>query len=339
MSNSLVEITSSIIDLGDKRKAVLLFAASWHEGCPPLEAVLSALTGTAPDVFFGKIDAEQVSDLADKYEVTMVPTIVLMNGEKVSERMEGGFDPSQVTIAVQRLLSAPEASDVVAAATQVTTGSVDPEKELDSRLNALVKTDSVMLFMKGVPSAPRCGFSRQVVELLHENQIPFGSFDILTDDTVRQGLKKFSNWPTYPQIYVNGDLIGGLDILKEMAEDGPLREQMGVVLPPTTISPLQDRLDNLVKRSDVMVRCRGFLETNTFAMTKLRCWHQSEELSNGDAHLFHDTLFEPMHIVSFDQKISSNSIFVSHDRFFLTLAGFHEGLAVSAAMWLLSANH
>jgi Grx4 family monothiol glutaredoxin len=117
----------------------------------------------------------------------------------------------------------------------------------------LVKTDTVMLFMKGEPSAPRCGFSRQVVELLQENQIPFGSFDILTDDTVRQGLKKHSNWPTFPQIYVKGELIGGLDILKEIAEEGPLKEQWGITMPSTTISPLQVRLANLLKRSNVMV--------------------------------------------------------------------------------------
>jgi Grx4 family monothiol glutaredoxin len=253
MSNSLVEITSSQLDFGGKKKAVLLFVASWHDGCPPLAAVLSALTGTAPDVFFGKIDAEQVSDLADRYQVTMVPTIVLLNGKHVSERMEGGFDPSQVTIAVQRLLSAVEASAAAATSTPVTTSRVDPEKDLAARLDSLVKTDTVMLFMKGEPSAPRCGFSRQVVELLQENQIPFGSFDILTDDTVRQGLKKHSNWPTYPQIYVKGELIGGLDILKEIAEEGPLKEQWGITMPSTTISPLQVRLANLLKRSNVMV--------------------------------------------------------------------------------------
>lgn len=73
-----------------------------------------------------------------------------------------------------------------------------------------------MLFMKGNPSEPKCGFSRQVVALLNDESIQFGTFDILNDEEVRQGLKQFSNWPTYPQLYVNGALIGGLDILKEM---------------------------------------------------------------------------------------------------------------------------
>eukprot|EP00980_Cylindrotheca_fusiformis_P011815 scaffold2816_cov121-Cylindrotheca_fusiformis.AAC.31 len=258
MSGSLIEVTSSPLDFGDKKKAVLLFVASWHDGCPPLTTVLTALSGTAPDVFFGKIDAEEVSDLAEKFEVTMVPTIVFLNGDQVSERMEGGLDPSQVTIAVQRLLSATPAPDATTpSSAPVTTTSVDPEKELTDRLNSLIKTDTVMLFMKGEPSAPKCGFSRQAVELFQQHQIPFASFNILTDDVVRQGLKKHSNWPTYPQIYVSGELIGGLDILKEMAEEGPLKEQLGVSLPATTVSPLQDRLANLVKRSDVMVFMKG----------------------------------------------------------------------------------
>lgn len=76
--------------------------------------------------------------------------------------------------------------------------------------------------MKGLPSAPKCGFSRQIVELLDESGVPYDSFNILEDDDVRQGLKEFSNWPTYPQLYVKGELIGGLDICKELAEDGEL---------------------------------------------------------------------------------------------------------------------
>lgn len=73
-----------------------------------------------------------------------------------------------------------------------------------------------MLFMKGNPTDPKCGFSRQIVALLNEENIQYGTFDILNDNEVRQGLKQFSNWPTYPQLYVNGTLVGGLDILKEM---------------------------------------------------------------------------------------------------------------------------
>ena len=98
---------------------------------------------------------------------------------------------------------------------------------LEDRLGQLVRSSSVMLFMKGSPEEPRCGFSRKVVAALEETGVPFGHFDILSDEEVRQGLKKFSDWPTYPQLYVNGEFLGGCDIVLEMAQEGELRESLG----------------------------------------------------------------------------------------------------------------
>lgn len=72
----------------------------------------------------------------------------------------------------------------------------------------------------------QCGFSRTIVGMLKEDDVTFGHFNILEDEEVRQGLKTYSDWPTYPQVYVKGELIGGLDILKEMKEDGSLQEQL-----------------------------------------------------------------------------------------------------------------
>jgi Grx4 family monothiol glutaredoxin len=98
-----------------------------------------------------------------------------------------------------------------------TAGIVIP---LHDRLKQLVTRSRIMLFMKGLPSAPKCGFSRQIVELLEQHGAEFDAFNILDDDEVRQGLKTFSDWPTFPQLYVDGDLIGGLDIVREMVESG-----------------------------------------------------------------------------------------------------------------------
>ena len=94
--------------------------------------------------------------------------------------------------------------------------------KLNNRLTKLINNAKVMLFMKGTPSEPRCGFSKKIVEILQVHKIEFSSFDILTDNTIRQGLKTFSNWPTYPQLYASGKLIGGLDIVKELADEGEL---------------------------------------------------------------------------------------------------------------------
>lgn len=87
------------------------------------------------------------------------------------------------------------------------------KEELFKRLEQLVKAADVMLFMKGTPSSPQCGFSRKLVGLLRERSIRYGFFNILADDDVRQGLKEYSDWPTFPQLYVEGELLGGLDIV------------------------------------------------------------------------------------------------------------------------------
>lgn len=76
----------------------------------------------------------------------------------------------------------------------------------------------------GDPDSPRCGFSRKVVDALRADGIDFKSFDILSDEEIRQGLKEYSNWPTYPQLYVKGELVGGCDIVLEMADAGELKE-------------------------------------------------------------------------------------------------------------------
>ena len=96
----------------------------------------------------------------------------------------------------------------------VTSNTDSDGSSLESRLIALINKSKIMVFMKGSPNAPRCGFSRTLVGILNELNAKYETFDILEDEEVRQGLKTFSNWPTYPQVYVNGEFIGGLDIIK-----------------------------------------------------------------------------------------------------------------------------
>lgn len=79
-----------------------------------------------------------------------------------------------------------------------------------------------MVFMKGNREAPRCGFSKTLVQIMNDTKVDYETFDILQDEEVRQGLKTYSDWPTYPQVYVDGELQGGLDIIKEMQASGEL---------------------------------------------------------------------------------------------------------------------
>jgi Grx4 family monothiol glutaredoxin len=103
---------------------------------------------------------------------------------------------------------------------------ITPKESLHDRLTKLVNRHRVMIFMKGLPSAPQCGFSRQIVEILDESDTAYDAFNILQDDDVRQGLKEYSDWPTYPQLYVQGELVGGLDIVKELNESGELKDML-----------------------------------------------------------------------------------------------------------------
>ena len=82
--------------------------------------------------------------------------------------------------------------------------------------------NEVLLFMKGTPVFPQCGFSAAVVQILSELGVKFKAVDVLKDAEIRQGIKEFSNWPTIPQLYVKGEFVGGCDIIKEMAEQGEL---------------------------------------------------------------------------------------------------------------------
>mmetsp|Transcript_8668 Transcript_8668/g.26046 ORF Transcript_8668/g.26046 Transcript_8668/m.26046 type:complete len:320 (-) Transcript_8668:2544-3503(-) len=103
---------------------------------------------------------------------------------------------------------------------------IDEKEDLKSRLKDLINQQATVLFMKGTPNAPRCQFSSRVVKVLRENEIEYGHFDILQDDAVRQGLKEYSNWPTYPQLYHKGELVGGWDVIRELHEMGELKSEL-----------------------------------------------------------------------------------------------------------------
>ncbi len=87
-----------------------------------------------------------------------------------------------------------------------------------------VKTNDVVLFMKGTPQFPMCGFSGQVVQILDYLGVPYKGINVLEDESVRQGIKDYSNWPTIPQLYVKGEFVGGCDIVREMYQSGELEE-------------------------------------------------------------------------------------------------------------------
>jgi monothiol glutaredoxin len=95
---------------------------------------------------------------------------------------------------------------------------------ITTRIQNDIDVNPVVLYMKGTPVFPQCGFSAQVVQVLSLVGVKFKAFDVLADDELRQGIKQFSNWPTVPQLYVKGEFVGGCDIVREMYQSGELAE-------------------------------------------------------------------------------------------------------------------
>ncbi|RUP26541.1 thioredoxin-like protein [Jimgerdemannia flammicorona] len=251
MSSNLIEITSDpqFTELiTDKANVLVLnFWASWAEPCKQMNDVFAELASKSPSLKFLKIEAESYPDISEAFEVAAVPFFVVHKNGKIVDRVEGA-KAAELTAVVEKYTKTATSKATHSVAGAATTG---PKKDLTARLTALVNSAPVMAFIKGTPSEPRCGFSRQLVDILAEQQVKYSSFNILADDEVRQGLKTFSNWPTFPQIYINGELVGGLDIVKELIASGEFRN----MLPKD--DDLPTRLNKLIAREPVMIFIKG----------------------------------------------------------------------------------
>ncbi|KIY00703.1 uncharacterized protein Z520_03368 [Fonsecaea multimorphosa CBS 102226] len=250
---------------------VIYFHTPWAAPCAQTNTILSALASTYPasrssDLSFLSINAEELPDVSELFDVTAVPYLVIQRDGKTLETVSGS-DAGKLRGAVEKhagtgsaaananvngngsahvpppLKAEPQSQAHTNGNSQQPTSTKDlssyapkpsdpqtapdyssgleAREELNDRLAKLVKAAPVMLFMKGTPSAPQCGFSRQLVSILRENQVKYGFFNILADNDVREGLKVFSDWPTFPQLYTNGELVGGLDIVREELEADP----------------------------------------------------------------------------------------------------------------------
>jgi len=185
-----------------------------------MHQIFQTLSEKYSEVDFYTVEAEAVVVVSERMKVSVVPSFYAIVNNTVLSQVEG-VNPAELSKLVkllngQPLLNGTHSNDSKAA----------DNTDLVQKLSRLLHIAPVVLFMKGSPDAPRCGFSRQIVDVLKQNDVPFATFDILSDEDVRQGLKTYSDWPTYPQLYVNGALIGGLDIVKELADGGNLKEQL-----------------------------------------------------------------------------------------------------------------
>ncbi|XP_050213523.1 monothiol glutaredoxin-S17 [Mercurialis annua] len=225
---------------------ILHFWASWCDASKHMDQVFSHLSTDFPHAHFLRVEAEEQAEISEEFSVSAVPFFVFFKDGKKVDSLEGA-DPSSLANKVAKVAgsvssgesAAPASLGMAAGASVLETikelakengptpvsSKVQPSHDaLEKRLQQLINSHPVMLFMKGSPEAPECGFSQKVVDILKNENVKFGSFDILSDNEVREGLKKFSNWPTFPQIYCKGELLGGCDIAIAMHESGELTE-------------------------------------------------------------------------------------------------------------------
>ncbi|KAK2577071.1 hypothetical protein KPH14_005884 [Odynerus spinipes] len=173
-----------------KDLSIIHFYAPWAEQCKQINDILDEMTSLSEftKVKFAKIEAENLPEVSLKAGIVAVPTILLYKNGEIIDRIDG-VNPALLTEKVKKHLISEDSTPIDVAV---------PKDALEARLKKLI------------------------------NQAPsdYQTFDILQDNAVREGLKKFSNWPTYPQLYLNGELIGGLDIVKEMSESGELESML-----------------------------------------------------------------------------------------------------------------
>lgn len=230
--------------------SVIHFYAAWADQCKQMNEVLEQMLklDEYKTVRFANILAEELPGISIKCNIIAVPTTLLFKNEIIVGRIEGA-NPTGLREQINKLL----------------TNRGDP-KRLEDRLQGLINQASCMLFMKGNRETPRCGFSRGIIDLLEEHKTVYETFDILEDNEVREGLKKYSNWPTYPQLYIKGELVGGLDIAREMSVSGELD---GMLPKNHNVGEgLEERLKKLINLAPCMLFMKGSRETPRCGFSK-----------------------------------------------------------------------
>ncbi|KAF7165955.1 hypothetical protein CNMCM6106_001927 [Aspergillus hiratsukae] len=206
---SKADFSSHLPTLSPSTLLVLYFYTPWTAFSTQMSADLSALASQyPPTISFVSINGKELPDIAKEYGVSAAPWVICLRSGQVLESIRGS-DPTKVRNALDRHAGAN--ATAVPAAPAATPKQLD--EALVARLSKLVNAAPVMLFMKGTPKSPQCRFSRRLVGILREHNIEYDFLNVLADEDVRQGLKEFADWPTFPQLWVNGELVGGLDIV------------------------------------------------------------------------------------------------------------------------------
>ncbi|BGP56344.1 glutaredoxin [Rhodotorula sphaerocarpa] len=213
------------------RVSVLYFRADWAEPCKTMDGVTDELAKRWPDVLFLSIEAEALPDISESFEVDAVPYFILLRGHTLLTRLSGA-QPAALSAALKSHAAKPSAlssssRQPVAAKTTYKPGEqpVTGAPSAQGTVGAGAEDEEVEESEEEL--AKRCGFSQKIVGILESEHIEYTTFDILQDEGVRQKLKEMNEWPTFPQLIIKGEFVGGLDVVQEMREAGELQDLVG----------------------------------------------------------------------------------------------------------------
>lgn len=192
---------------------VINFLVPGHEPSELLRSSLAEFAEDSGEVWLLYVDTKTFPELGVHFAVTAVPTTFIYLGLTSVLRVEGA-----------ELHAVLGPLEDISSNFQARLESV--REQITKQCEGLIKQSRMTAFIKGTKTEPRCKFTRRLLELLGSYE--FATFDILADEAVREWLKRISNWPTYPQVYVDGELIGGLDIVEEMLRTGELNGLLGL---------------------------------------------------------------------------------------------------------------
>ena len=212
--NSVVEYDALL--RSELSGVVIHFGASWCSPCAELNAYLEE-TWVKPlsgKVSFLYVDAEKFEELCEKEGVDSVPHVLFFRRSSAGQEKVAEVSGARVKEIEQNVLSLFDGRQSFST--------------MEEFIKHIITRDRIVVLITGTPSRPRCGFTRKICDLLDQLGARYTFYDVMSDDDVCQAIKVWSGWPTFPQVYVGGKLIGGCDVCLQMHEEGELKSALGL---------------------------------------------------------------------------------------------------------------
>lgn len=213
--SSAFELLRYIRETSFSSLVVLVFTSPQVAACEDLLVALNEFSGVHPEITFAQIDINRLPEAVEYFKVTALPLTLVYQATSQLHKLEG----SDVPWVLAQISSSQNSWTETYSAVKATSYE---------KIQSLIGSAPLVLFIKGSPAAPKCKFTKKLLGLLSPHA--FESVDILEDDSVREWMKQYSNWPTFPQVYFKGEFLGGVDIIEEMHNSGELRGLLSEVI-------------------------------------------------------------------------------------------------------------